>query len=236
MIDIQIDLNLPKQGVYQQYRRYILQKVQAASLAATDVAAEKGKSGIRRAMSGAGLGRLGQGIGSTSDLRRNGRGHRRNEFDFSASGIVYARGSERTRGAIESYTAGAEIRPVRGRWLWVATDEIPARAGRYRMTPALYRANGFEKKIGPLVEIKGPSGAPVLIVHNVGVNAAGKKRQAKSLTKRGAPRKGQIEQKSIIAFYAIPRTARTARINVSSILADVQAQLPSLFNQAIAGG
>lgn len=191
-------------------------------------------------MSNARLGRLGQSIGYGSNKKRGKPVQRFGTEEFRAKSWVYVRSrSRRTRGAVEAYTEGADIRPVRGRWLWIATDEISRLAGSnrqgkgFRMTPALYRANGWEKKIGPLVEIKGDGGAPVLIVRNVGVNAAGKKGQAKSLTKRGAPRKGQIAVDQIVAFYAIPRTARTARVDINQIKESVRAQLPEFIKSAL---
>lgn len=237
---ISAKLSGPPLGAFEDFRRFARQRFERAALIATDKGANIAKGELRSAMGEARLGRLGQAIGSGSDLKKNGRVKSYSADRFSASGWLYVRSrSERTLGAIEAYTQGADIRPVRGRWLWIATDEISRLAGSnrqgkgFRMTPALYRANGFEKKIGPLVEIKGPRGAPVLIVRNVGVNAAGKKRQAKSLTKRGAPRKGQIAVDQIVAFYAIPRTSRTARVNVRQIIEGVQNRMPELISQAL---
>jgi hypothetical protein len=91
------------------------------------------------------------------------------------------------RGAIEAYTEGAEITPKRSPWLWISTDEIPRRAGRYRMTPALYRATGLESRIGPLVQIPGRHrGEALLIVRNVTVDRFGRRGKARRLPKRGA--------------------------------------------------
>ncbi len=101
------------------------------------------------------------------------------------------------------------------------------------MTPELYRKNGFETKIGPLVQIRAANGNPLLIVRNVGVSLAGKRRSARSLTKKGMPRKGQIAQKFIVAFVGIPRTSRSARADVISTLRSVQTELPNLYQQAI---
>jgi len=209
------------------------QEMERAALKATDQAGRKALTRVRGEMAGARLGRLGQGLGETSDLKKGNGVHRIGTDGFSASGVVFIRsGSKRTRGTIEAYTKGAEIRPVRGRWLWIASDQIPRITGRYRMTPELYIKNGFDKKIGPLIKVKGSRGYPVLIVRNVGVSMAGAKRSAKSLTKRGLPRKGQVAQDFIVAFYAIPRTSRAGRVDVPSVMRSVQAELPALFNQA----
>jgi hypothetical protein len=190
-------------------------------------AAEETLNQIREEMAAAGLGRLGNALGFTSD-RKRGRGVHRSGSRVSASGVVHIRsGSPRSRGAIEAYTGGAEIAPKRGRWLWIASDDIPALAGRGkergRMTPELYNEKGFATKIGPLVFVMSKGGTPLLIVKNVGVNAAGMARSAKSLTKKGLPRKGQVAMDFVVAFYGIPKTTRQARVNPKVIAAE-QAQ------------
>lgn len=222
------------EGPFAAWRQGAEQRMETAALIATDQAARRAVNELRAQMAGAGLGRLGQGLGMTSDLQK-GRGvYRRPGGGFSASGIVYVRSrSARTRGAIESYTQGASITPRRGRWLWFQTDELPRLTGRFRMTPELYRKNGFETKIGPLVKITADNGNPLLIVRNVGVSMAGKRRSAKSLTKKGLPRKGQMAMEFIVAFVGIPNTSRAARIDALATLRSVQADLPHLFNQAL---
>lgn len=232
-ISVSIDASLIL-GRSQQMQRAVEGWIERAALTATRRAAELAKTNLRGEMSGAGLGRLGQAIGSTSDAQK-GRGvFRRPGGGFSASGIVFIRTrSERTRGAIEAYTEGADIRPVRSRWLWIPSDQIPRLgAGRYRLTPGTWRSSGMEAKIGPLVRVRASNGNPLLIVRNVGVALSGKSRSARALTKRGLPRKGQAAQEFIVAFIGIPRTARSARIDVTAVMRSVQAELPSLFNQA----
>lgn len=221
-------------GPYREFQALIDRRLEYAALQATDQAARIAVSSIRSAMTSAGLGRLGNGLGNASDLS-SGRGiHRRGDGGWSASGIVFIRSrSERTRGAIESYTEGANIAPVRGRWLWMATDQIPQRAGRHRMTPALYNSSGLAQKIGPLTFVRSVNGFPLLVVKDVGVSAAGKTRSAKSLTKRGLPRKAQIAKEFVVCFIGIPRTAQAARVDVPGILKSVQAQLPDLFARAL---
>lgn len=220
-------------GAYDAYRSVIDRRIEFAALQASDRASQIGKRSIRSAMQSAGLGRLGNAIDANSDLSE-GRGVHRTGNGFSASGVVFIRSrSERTRGAIESYTAGAEIRPVRGRWLWIPTDQIPRVTARRSMTPELWRQNGFDTKIGPLVFVRSVNGNPLLVVKNASISAAGKTRSAKSLTKRGMPRKGQAAKEFIVAFIGIPRTARAARINVPVIMAQVQAQLPRLYAEAL---
>lgn len=226
-----ISLRSPDKA-FDAYYRNAIQVAEAAALRATDRARKAGTTRIRTQMQSAGLGRLGNGLGSTSDLERGSGVHRRGANGFSASGTIFIRsGSERTRGAIKAYTQGAEIRPVRSRWLWIATDEIPRVTGRYRMTPELYKKNGFEQKIGPLTYVRSINGNPLLVVRKVGVNAAGKPRSAKSLTKTGRARKGQRVKEFVVAFVGIPRTSRAARVDVPAILNQVAGELPALFEQ-----
>lgn len=218
-------------AAFSQYYRFAEQRSESAALIAIDRGTKMAIANIRTAMQAAGLGRLGQGIGARADTDV----HHRGGGGFSVSGAFFIRsGSRRTRGAIESYTEGAEIRPVRGRWLWIATDQIPRiAAGRQRMTPELYRQSGQEAKIGPLVFVRSVNGNPLLVVKTASVSATGRSRSAKSLTKRGVPRKGQIAKEFIVAFIGIPRTSRAARIDVRGIMQSVSDHLPELYFQAI---
>lgn len=223
-MNMRVTLRMPPPSAFDGFRRDSEQRIETALLAATDNVARRALNEFRTRMSGAGLGRLGYGLGKYSDKERGGV-YRRGS-GFSASGTVYIRAaSERTRGTIEAYTEGANIRPRRGRWLWIATDEIPKRAGRFRMTPELYRKNGFETKIGPLIPIKGINGRPLLVVRDATVSAAGLKGKARSRTRAGGVRKGQREKGTIVAFYAIPNTSRSARISPRQIAIEFQQQI-----------
>ncbi len=210
---------------------------EAAALEATRKAAVRAKGRIRDAMSGARLGRLGGAIGHSSDAEKRGTVYRQGE-GFSASGVVFVRSkSERTRGAIEAYTQGADIEPVRGRWLWIPTDAMQRVAGKgkgkRRLTPGNWAALGMESKLGPLRYLKSVNGWPLAAVENVGVSATGAARSARGLTKKGYARKGQVKRELLVCFIAIPRTARAARIDVAAILRSVAQELPALFNEAL---
>jgi hypothetical protein len=221
-------------SLVREFQRSSIQRLERAALIATDRAATIAKNEIRSAMSGGGLGRLGFALGSTSDLQK-GRLLRRGPEGFSASGVVFVRSrSERTMGAIEAYTEGAEIGPRRGRWLWIATPDIPARSQRYRMTPARYVKNGLEQSIGPLVFIPGRHpGEALLVVRNVTVSTAGRRGSARRLPKRGGIRPGRDVKDFIVAFVGIRRTSRAARVNVRAIIAQVQQRLPELISAAM---
>jgi hypothetical protein len=224
-------------GPFRQFGLAMDRRLELAALEATDKAARVAVRSIRDAMAGAGLGRLGNGLGAASDLS-SGRGiHRREAGGWSASGVVFVRSrSERTRGAIEAYTAGADIAPKRGRWLWVPTPDIQRLAGgkgrRQRVTPGNWDNLGLDRRIGPLVQLTSIDGRPLLAVSGAGVSLTGAKGSARSLRKNGQARRGQVRRELLIAFVAIPRTSRAARVDVNSILAGVQADLPRLFAQA----
>lgn len=224
-------------GPFRQFGLSIDRRLELAALEATNKAARQALGSIRKAMQGAGLGRLGNGLSAASDLS-SGRGiHRRAGGAWSASGAVFIRSrSERTRGALESYTAGSEIRPTRGRWLWVPTDDLQRVAGgkgkRQRITPGNWDNLGLDRRIGPLVQLKSVNGYPLLAVQGAGVSLTGAKGSARSLRKNGQARRGQIKRELLICFVAIPRTSRAARVDVNAILRSVQADLPRLFSEA----
>lgn len=208
-------------------------KIAAAALAATKKAGRIALNSIRGDMRNSGLGRLPNALGMTSDADK--QGVHRTAQGFRASGVVFVKGrSERTRGAIESYTVGANIMPKTSRWLWVRTPEIQRIAGagkaRKRVTPGNWKALGMDQKVGPLIQITGPNGRPLLAVQNVGVGGRpGRSGTARSLTKSGRARKHQRRRELVIAFVAIPRTSRAARVNVIQHMTAAQSQLESLF-------
>lgn len=228
-------------GRFRSYLALAERRIEAAALIATDRAAQSAKRQIRAEMSGAGLGKLGNAIDAGSDMQKGGRVHRSGK-GFSASGWVFVRSkSERTLGAIEAYTGSGEtlIAPVRGRWLWIPTDEIQriggTGAGKRRLTPGNWSKYGMDQKIGPLVMVKSVNGYPLYVVKNATVSATGARRSAKALNKRGYAGRGRVEKEFIVAFVGIPRTSRTARVNITTIMKRVQADLPRLFSEALEG-
>jgi len=226
------DVRMPSRGMVADYRRYAIQTFERAAVRTVDQVARRGKLAIRERFASASLGRLGNAIDARGEnaVRRFGG----DRFSVSAQFFIRSR-SERTLGAIASYTDGADIVPRRGRWLWIPTDQIRRLAGSnkkgegQRMTPALWRERGFDSKIGPLVLIRSVNGYPLLIVRNIGVDVSGRARSAKSLTKKGRPRKGQVQKDMVVAFVGIPHTSRAARVNITEILETIRADLPEIF-------
>lgn len=200
---------------------------------ASDKASRQLLRTLRADMAAAKLGRLGNALGQTSD-KAKGTVFRRGDT-IRASGLVFIRSkSERTVGAIISYTEGSEILPVKGRWLWIPTDEVQRIVGsgkdRARMTPALYKARGFEQKFGPLIRIRSINGNPLLAVQNVGVSAVGARGgRVRGLTKGGRPRKGDRLKELAVLFVGIPRTSRAARVNPRARAQEAAAQVTALL-------
>lgn len=223
-------------GQFQEFRRYSIQRLEGVALKVSDAAARNALTETRTQMRGAGLGRLGGALGYGSDLKKTGAVHRRGGEAFSASGWIYIRSrSERAVGAIVAYTEGAEIRPNKSPWLWIATDEIPKRAGRFRMTPALYRQHGFENRIGPLIQIPGRHGGEALLVaRNVTVDRFGRPGRARRVPRRGGIGGSRQRVDHIVAFVGIRRTSRAARVDPKAIIAANAGRIPALINAALA--
>ena len=216
-------------------------RLEQAMLIATDRAGKKLKNSIRQSMAGAGLGKLGNAFAGKSDLERGGIQVRYPNGGFSAGATVYVRsGSDRTRGAIKAYTEGATIRPRRGRYLWIPTDEIQRLAGskgdRQRVTPGNWTRLGLDARIGPLVPVKSVNGRPLLVVQDASVGALGQSRSARSRTKRGAVRKGYVAKSFTVCFIGIPATARAARIDLKALQVAAQAELQGLIAAALGKG
>lgn len=226
-----------------EFRRGASQRIEQAALESTYTAMKRALDQTRAEMKSTGLGNLGNALGLFSD-KQKGVVFRTGAGSFNASAGIYLRNkSERTEGAMTAYTEGAQIAPVRGKWLWIATEEIQrfvgggrGRGRGKRITPALWRQNGLDAKIGPLVPIRGINGFPLLIVQNVGVSAAGKKNSVKGLTKSGRARKGQIERSMVVAFYAIPRTTREKRVDIIAVASRWASLVPEFFNEEMQKG
>ena len=236
-----ISFDKPKQSAFDDFRRYAIQRYERAALVATDKGASSAKVKLRTAMTGARLGRLGNAIGETSDLKKNGAVHRRGASGFSASGIIFVRSkSERTLSTLQAYTEGADIRPVRGRWLWLLSGDFKALVGsgksRTRLRPGLWQSSGMEARFGPLFTVKSVDGKPLLVVKNATVSASGKSRSAKPRTKTGKVPKNQRAKEFLVVFIAIPNTSRSKRIDVQRIMNEEQALLEQRFNSALGMG
>ena len=223
-----------------EFRRSAIQTIERAALVATHKAARGALGQIRAEMKSRELAGLSNALGSFSDFDK-GRVYRQGAEAFSASAGIYLRSkSERTVGAIISYTEGATITPTNSRWLWFPTEEIQRFVGskstRRRLTPGLWKQRGLDAKIGPLIPIRGINGYPLLILKNVGVSLAGKKRSVKGLKKNGQPRKGQVAKEFIVAFIGIPNTRRARRVDLIAIAQRWASLVPDYFAEEMQKG
>lgn len=233
---MQFGLISPARGSTGPWRRKNVARITGAAARATDKASIGARDELRAAMRAQRLGNLANAIGSTSDLRKKrpgGRGGSR----LDVAGFVYTRiKSPRTAGALASYVENdvTEIGPRGAKWLAIATNEIPRRAGRRRMTPALYKATGLEERIGPLVFVAGrTAGVAYLIVRDTTIQMA-RSGKARRLPKRGRIGAGRARV-GIVAFVLIRRTRRQRRVAPRQIAQRWQQQLAGLLRNELGG-
>lgn len=231
---MQVSLIPPSRGTTGPWRRKVKDQVLRAAGRATEQASRGALMEIRQAMRAQRLGGLANAIRQTSDrqLNRSGRG---TGGQIDIAGFVTKRGgSARTRGALDAYLENdaTEIRPQTGKFLWIATPEIPQRSRRRRMTPALYREAGLEQSIGPLQFVLGRRGVAYLVAQDVTVRL-GKKGQARRVPKSGrvAPGRARV---GVIAFVGIRRTRRQRRVSPVEIGKRWQQQLARLMREELA--
>lgn len=226
---IRATLTLPPKSQFTNFRASAELRLREAASRAVDRAAMTAKRNLRGDMDSAGLGKLKNVIGAGSDYQK-GRVLNLPGGRFRVSGWIYIKSArnERTSGAIKAYTEGADIRPVNGRWLWIATANIPPHSGRKRMTPALYKANGFESKIGPLQFVQGRHGGEALLIIKTPVSA---KRTGSGAVRR-LPKRGSIgatreKKENVVAFVGIRQTRRPARVNPRAIIQAAAQTVPA---------
>jgi hypothetical protein len=220
----------PSLDTLQTVRRRSLQQFATAVARSADDTAKAAQNAITDKMRETRLGKISRAIRYTSDYQKNrvpdiGLG----VSDLKAGAVVWNRDpSERTQGTLDAYTNGeVTILPKHGRWLAIATDEIPAKVGRFRMTPYLYERSGLDRKIGPLQFIQGKkSGNAFLIVHDVQVNAAHGFGRARRIPKTGRISANKKQVGFIIAFILIRVTRRSERLNPKQIFRDEFTKLP----------
>lgn len=179
----------------------------------------KARRQIQREMRAAGLGRLANAVGSTSSLQKGRtRGNQ-------AWGAVYAKGGDESLagGALDAYSRGTVIRPVRGKWLWfqtralARTARLPGASGRSRLTPERYRALG--SPLGPLRFRRIKPDLAIYYAENLLVNPKGRARKP-GKRPRTAPRK------RVVLFYGIKFTRRAKRFDRDKVMKYWSSQVP----------
>lgn len=226
-------LRRPSPGVFQNHRRFAIQRFERAALIATDRAATDLKNELRTSFASARLGRLGMAFGSFSFLKAGRPVIRSGESGFFAGGRVIVRSrSERTQGAIQIYSQGGDILPSKG-WLWMPTDNVPKRVGRYKMTPSRYMASSLATSIGPLIQIDGRhEGESLLVVRDVTARLAGSSKPRR-LPSSGRVRVGRQAVKQIVMFVGIRRTSRAGRVDPFGKAKAIRSRLGDYFRDAL---
>lgn len=214
-------------------RRRIITDIGSAALRTSDEWAVNSRNQIQGAMKAAKLGKLSGAVRYSSDYRRKRRLLATTQGfpqqPWRAGGIVYTTGgSDRTSGAFKAYSQGAVIVPKAGRrWLAFPTSNIPKRAGRKKMTPALYNKNGFAQSIGPLTFVPGISpNVAYLVVKNVSVSRLTGGR-ARRLGSRGGVGGGRKLSQFTVAFILIRTTTRARRFDPLVIMNRQFNQVPA---------
>jgi hypothetical protein len=221
----------PRPSDINRVRRDLRDTLQRAGQRATHEAGQAAHQDIRSQMRSQRLGGLANTVKFRSDLRDR-HVHSRGS-GWSVSSFIYAAPKgERAAGALKSYLDGGEIVPGRGKWLAIASNRIPRRAGRRKMTPQLYVERGLETTIGPLEFVKGPTpGIAYLIVKGASVNPS-RPASARRLPRSGKPRAGRVA-KTIVAFTLIRATRRTRRVDVHSLADKWAARVPGLIEREL---
>jgi len=219
------------------FKSNMRQRLTRAAAKATDRAAFGARDDIRSAMRNQRLGGLANVISATSDLRL-GRPQGRGGALIDVAGFVVLRNikSQRTAGALDAYidNESTTISPQKGRWLAIATREIPRFAGRRRMTPALYDSTGLADSIGPLRFVPGKhAGVAYLVVEDATINLA-RQGKARRLPKRGSVRGGRARV-GFVAFVLIRQTRRVRRVDPADIGAKWQQRLPLMLSRELSG-
>lgn len=196
--------------------------LKAAAFVATDTASKLAQGGVQRKMRAVGLGRLANAVGQTSALKKR-------QMNNTPYGVIFARGGDESRagGALEAYSLGTTITPTPGKkWLAFATNAIPSRVGRFKMTPEKFRAGGYEARYGKLVFKPIDGNTALLVIRKATVTGKGRVRE---VGKRAA--RGTQPVKDLVAFVLIRFTKRAQRFDKNQEVAPYARQVPDLMQQ-----
>lgn len=159
---------------------------------------------VKAKLAQVGLGGLGRAVGQTS-------GKRKGQKPETPYGVIFVKGGDKSRAgqALESYSRGATITARRKKWLAFPTNAVPARVGRFKITPERYNRSGLQTRIGKLHFVKVNDRVSLLVVRKVTLHP--RTHQAKRAGPR-APRT-RVPAKEVVAFVLIKVTRRAQRFN-----------------------
>lgn len=200
-------------------------RVYRACQIATDVNSKRGQRRVQDRIRAVGLGGLANAVGQSSSLKK--RSSTGNPW-----GGIYARGQakedSRAPGALEIYSKGGTIRPLKGRWLWIPTAAAPKRIARYKATPERYRASG--SPLGPLKFAEISASYAIAYVERVGVSV--KTGRARALPKRKSMT--VVPARRVVLFEGIRFTRRMKRFDQRQEFGQEARKLPRDIGDALA--
>ena len=168
------------------------------------VAIDKATTGatglLRSTVRARGLGRLSNAVGSTSSFK-GGRTE-----GAKAWGVLFARGGDDSLagGALEAYSQGAKISPVKGPYVWFQTKALKSRVGLNRMTPARYISSG--SPLGKLQFRRKDERIAELFVKGVTLSA-------KSGRARIPGGRSKAKRQMVVLFVGLKNTTRLKRFD-----------------------
>lgn len=167
---------------------------------------------------------------------KTGRSRDKNTGAPNAYGVIFADNGDESRAgqALQAYSRGTTILPVRGPWLWFQTDairrtaKVPGDTRRARMTPERYRKLG--SPLGPLEFARITPRLAKLYVEiadiSVKTGLASRPGKRRSRTK--------VRTKRVTIFFGIKNTRRAQRFDPQSIVRQSHGEIPRAIAAAMA--
>jgi hypothetical protein len=184
----------------------------------------------RTNMRAAGLGGLTNAVKSKSGAGKDLRGN------DNAYGVIYADNGDESRAgqALQAYSQGTTIQPVRGNWLWFQTDairrvaKIPGDTRRGRMTPERYRRQG--SPLGKLeFALLSPRLAKLYVeVADISVKTGLASRPGKRMSRT------KVRSKRVTIFWGIKKTSRAQRYDPQATVQQAFREIPAEIAAEIA--
>ncbi len=213
----------PPIALYEQRHRALETKTIQVAGEVNDRATRRALDNQRNAMKAAKLGGLSNAVkmkkGRSTDKRGNP----------NAYGVIYAADGDESRSAaaLEAYSRGASIKPVKGNWLWyqtpvlARTSKVPGDNKRGRLTPERYNRMG--QPLGPLQFAQISPGFAKLYVDvaDISIRTGRATRPGK-----GRPRT-KVRTKRVTVFFGIRNTIRGKRYDPQRIVAAAHGEIPA---------
>ncbi len=176
----------------------------------------------QQVMRSAGLGNLGRAVKVETGRSTDRKG------EPNAYGVIYADNGDDSRAgqALQAYSRGTTILPIRGAWLWYQTDKlartskVPGDDRRGRLTPERYRRMG--SPLGPLqfARINANFAKLYVEVADISIRTGRATRPGKRRSRT------KVRQTRVTIFFGIRNTRRAQRYDPQRIVAQTHAEIP----------